>query len=130
MKLKFIKAEETGRNAKATVHTTGKLGFSRDAIDYLGISEESAIQFAQNTEDENDNNLYAKIYGSNQEGAFKIYKAGNYFYVNTKNLFDTLGIDYRNTKIIYDIVKGEYEGEQIIKMLRRDKIKKKKELPT
>ena len=130
MKLKFIKAEETERNAKATVHTTGKLGFSRDAIDYLGISEDSTIQFAQNAEDENDMNLYAKIYPSMQEGAFKIYKAGEYFYVNTKNMFDALGIEYKKTKIIYDLVKGDYEGEKIIKMLRREIIKKKKELPT
>lgn len=130
MKLKFIKAEETERNAKATVHTTGKLGFSRDAIDYLGISEDSTIQFAQNAEDENDMNLYAKIYPSMQEGAFKIYKAGEYFYVNTKNMFDALGIEYKKTKIIYDLVKGDYEGENIIKMLRREIIKKKKELPT
>ena len=130
MKLKFIKAEETERNAKATVHTTGKLGFSRDAIDYFGITETTAIQFAQNTEDESDKNLYAKIYGSPQEGAFKIYKAGEYFYANTKNMFDALDIDYKNTKIIFDLVKGEYEGEQIIKMLRRDIPKKKKGMPT
>lgn len=130
MKLKFIKAEETERNAKATVHTTGKLGFSRDAIDYLNIAEENVIQFAQNAEDESDINLYAKIYSSPQEGAFKINKAGNYFYVNTKNMFDTLDIDYKNTKVIYDLVKGEYEGEQIIKMLRREIKKKKKDMLT
>ncbi len=130
MKLKFIKAEETERNAKATVHTTGKLGFSKDAIEYLGINEGNSIQFAQNTEDENDRNLYAKIYDGTQEGAFRIYKAGDYYYVNTKNMLDSLGIEYKNTRIIYDLVKGEYEGEQIVKMLRRDIIKKKKEMPT
>jgi hypothetical protein len=130
MKLKFIKAEETERNAKATVHTTGKLGFSKDAIEYLGINEDNTIQFAQNTEDVNDKNLYAKIYGSAQEGAFRISKAGEYFYVNTKNMLDSLGVDYKNSKIIYDLVKGEYEGEQIVKMLRREIKKKKKELPT
>ena len=130
MKLLFIKAEETERNAKATVHTSGKLGFSKDAIEYLGINEGNTIQFAQNTEDVNDKNLYAKVYSSIQEGAFRINKAGEYFYVNTKNMLDTLGVDYKNTKIIYDLVKGEYEGEQIVKMLRREIKKKKKELPT
>ena len=87
------------------------------------------IHFALNEEDENDLNLYAKIYDSAQEGAFKISKAGDYYYVNTKNLFDSLGIDYKNTKIIYDIVKGDYEGDTIIKMLRREIIKKKKGMP-
>lgn len=130
MKLKFIKAEDTERNAKATVHTTGKLGFSSDAIDFLQLTEEKTIQFAQNEDDENDLNLYAVIYGSTKEGAFKINKAGEYFYVNTKNLFDTLGIDYKNTRIIYDLVNGEYEGTPIIKMLRREIKKKKKDMPT
>ena len=130
MKLTFIKAEETERNAKATVHSTGKLGFSRDAIDYLQINEGSAIQFAQNTEDSNDTNLYAKIFNGTQEGAFKINKAGDYFYVNTKNMLDTLDIDYKNTKIIYDLVKGEYEGEPIVKMLRREIKKKNRDMPT
>jgi hypothetical protein len=130
MKLKFIKAEETERNAKATVHTTGKLGFSKDAIEYLGINEGNSIQFAQNTEDDNDVNLYARVYSGIQEGAFRISKAGDYFYVNTKNMLDALGVDYKSTKIIYDLVKGEYEGEQIVKMLRREIKKKNKELPT
>lgn len=130
MKLKFLKAEDTEYNAKATVHSSGKLGFSSDAIDFLQITEEKTIQFAQNEDDENDLNLYAVIYDSVQEGAFKISKAGEYFYVNTKNLFDTLEIDYKKTKVIYDLVKGEYEGKPIIKMLRREIKKKKKDMPT
>jgi len=130
MKLKFIKAEDTEHNAKATVHTTGKLGFSSDAIEFLQLTEVKTIQFAQNEDDENDLNLYAVIYSSAQEGAFKINKAGEYFYVNTKNLFDTLGIDYKNTRVIYDLVNGEYEGTPIIKMLRREIKKKKKDMPT
>lgn len=130
MKLKFIKAEDTEHNAKATVHTTGKLGFSTDAIDFLQLTEQKTIQFAQNDEDENDLNLYAVIYDSTQEGAFRISKAGEYFYVNTKNLFDALGIDYKTSKVIYDLVKSEYEGKPIIKMLRREIKKKKKDMPT
>lgn len=130
MRLKFIKAEETERNAKATVHTSGKLGFSKDAIDYLGITEGKSIQFAQNEDDINDKNLYAKIYDGAQEGAFKISKAGEYYYVNTKNLFDSLEIDYKKVKIIYDIVMIEYEGEKIIKMIRREIKKKGVVVPT
>lgn len=124
MKLKYIKAEETGVNAKATVHTTGKLGFSKDAIDFLGIKEGSAIEFAVNEDDISDLNLYAKVHEREQEGAFKVNKAGAYYYVNTKKMFDALEIDYKKNRIIYDLIKIEYEGERIIKMLRRDIIKK------
>lgn len=130
MKLKFIKAEDTERNAKATVHASGKLGFSSDAIDYLEITEGKAIQFAQNEDDESDLNLYAVMHGGLQDGAFKLNKAGKYYYVNTKNMFDNLNIDYKHTKIIYDLVKIEYDGNQIIKMIRRELKKKQKEMPT
>lgn len=130
MKLIFFKAEEIEHNAKATVHTSGKLGFSSDAIDFLNLNEAKTIQFAKDEEDGNDLNLYAIINDSVQEGAFRISKAGRYFYVNTKNLFDVLGIDYKNTRIIYDLVKTEYEGKPIIKMLRREIKKKKKDMPT
>lgn len=130
MKLKFINADEITSRAKATAHTSGKLGFSKDAIDYLNIKEGCSIQFAQNEDDENDLNLYAIVHEDIKEGAFRILKAGEYFYVNTKNLFDTIGVDYRSKRIIYDIVKGEYEGNKIVKLLRREITKKKKGMPT
>lgn len=128
MKLKFFKAEETELNAKATVHSTGKLGFSRGAIEFLNIKENKFILFAQNEDDSNDPNLYAAVYKSKQEGAFKINKAGDYYYVNTKNLFDAIGFDYKNKKFIYDLVKFEYEGKPFVKMLRREINKKSKGL--
>ena len=130
MKLKFIKAEDLDRNAKGTVHTSGKLGFSSDAMSLLGLDEKKFIAFATNEEDKTDENLYAVVYGSAQEGAFKINKAGEYFYVNTKSMFEALGIDYKNVKIIYDIIKTEYEGEPLFKMLKREIKKKKKDMPT
>jgi hypothetical protein len=130
MKLKFIKAEDTARNAKATVHKTGKLGFSSDAIECLDIREGKSIQFAQNADDGSDNNLYAVIHEGHEEGAFKLIKAGNYFYVNTKNMFDSLNIDYKTAKVIYDLVMIENEGSQIVKMLRREIKKKKIDMPT
>ncbi len=126
MKLRFIKISETERNVKATVHTSGKLGFSSDAIKTLGIELNKSIAFAQNEDDVNDNNLYAVMHEGVQEGALKISKAGEYYYVNTKSLFDAIGIDYRNTRIIYDIVKTEYEGQPILKLLRREIKKKEK----
>lgn len=130
MKLKFINTSESERKAKATVHTTGKLGFSSDANEIFALTELKYIAFAENEDDPNDKNLYAIIYESKQDGALKISKAGKYFYVNTKNMFDTLDIDYKKTKVIYDLVKGEHEGTQIIKMLRREINKKNKEMPT
>jgi hypothetical protein len=129
MKLELINAEETGRNAKATVHTSGKLGFSAEAIGYLDINESKSIQFARNTDDPTDNNLYAFVYENIQKGAFKINKAGAYLYVNTRKMFDSFNEDYKNKRIIYDLVKGNYEGKPFVKLLRREINKKNKVNP-
>lgn len=126
MKLNFFTASEYENKAKATVHKTGKIGFSTGAIDYLQISEKKFIKFAKNEDDENDANLYAIITSQNDENCFRIIKSGNYFYVNTKGLFDKLEIDYTKKTYIYDLIKIEIEGNEIIKMIRREIPKNKK----
>jgi hypothetical protein len=126
MKLKFYKATDIVSKAKATIHKTGKLGFSSEAISYLGIKEGLFIKFAQNEEDEIDINLYAVLCETQEDDGFKIYKAGSYYYVNTKGLFDSIGVAYIPNTIIYDLIKTEYEGQQIIKMNRREITKQKK----
>ena len=128
MKLKFISAKNNAAKAKATIHKTGKLGFSIEAISFLNLREGLFIRFAQNEEDENDLNLYAQLINEDSEESFKIIKAGQYFYVNTKVMFDNLGEKYVDKKIIYDIVKIEIEGEEILKLIRREIKKKKKEV--
>ncbi|MEL0456214.1 hypothetical protein WJN01_08255 [Flavobacteriaceae bacterium SZ-1-7] len=125
MKLKFIKSEDIDKNVKCAIHKTGKLGFSSNAIDKLSLSTDKTVSIAINEEDKEDENLYVVVNENAQESAFKLSKAGNYFYINTKALFDSFGIDYRNEKIIYDIVDFEYEGEKMYKLIKR--VIKKKE---
>jgi hypothetical protein len=119
MKLKFFNAEEIEQNAKATVHTSGKLGFSSDSVDFLKIGENTHINLAQNEDDENDENFYGVVSQNFEEGAFKVCKAGDYFYLNTKNLFDSLKIDYKQQKIIYDLSKITIEGMEVIQFKKR-----------
>lgn len=126
MKLKFIKADDNERNIKATIHSTGKLGFSDEAAKSLSLTAEKTISFAQNEEDPNDENLYAIIHDGPQEGAFKIYKAGQYYSVSTKKMFDKMDVDYVKYRVIFDMIETEFEGQRIIKMKRR-MIKRKKE---
>lgn len=128
MKLKFIKVSDVDIKAKATIHKTGKLGFSSNAIDYLGIDENKYIKFAIDDENNKEDIMYAVITDISDSESFNISKAGNYFYVNTKGLFDNLGFDYIKNKIIFDLVKIDYEGNQIIKMVKRIISNKKKEV--
>ncbi|HEY5587772.1 MAG TPA: hypothetical protein VIK86_02315 [Candidatus Paceibacterota bacterium] len=127
MKLTFYKATNVVSKAKATIHKTGKLGFSSEAIGYLGIKEGMYISFAKDEEEkESDINIYAMLSESKNEDGFKICKAGTYYYVNTKGLFDSLNVEYTKAKIIYDFIKIEYEDMQILKMIRREISKKGK----
>ncbi|MHA8084924.1 hypothetical protein U8695_05005 [Aquirufa antheringensis] len=124
MRLIFHNANELAAKTKATVHSSGKLGFSIETNKILELDQYKFMQIATNEDDENDLNLYAILHKDEIEGAFRLIKAGSYYNLNTKGLFDKLNVDYQNSTVIYDIVKSDYEGRQILKLLRRD-IKKK-----
>lgn len=125
MKLQKIKPPDSLGLLKATIHASGKLGFSAGAIKAMNISNNSYIQIALNSDDKNDQNLYIFVTKNVDENSLKINKAGNYYYVNTKALFDKLEIDYRKKKIMFDIIDIEYEGEKVFKLVRREKDRKK-----
>lgn len=126
MKLKFITAQDFDKNVKCSIHKNGKLGFSTGAIGKLQLNTKKSISFAINEEDETDGNLYAVVEESVIESAFKVNRAGNYFYLSTKAFFDSLGVDYKESRIIYDIVDFEYEGAKMYKFLKREITKSKK----
>lgn len=128
MKLKFIKPQEIDRNIKATIHTSGKLGFSSEAAKKLDLINIKGIQIAINEEEE-DANLYIKLESQITYESFGVVKAGDYYYVNTKAFFENYGIDYKSIKIIYDIVEFDYEGEKMYKFLKREVKKKSRVLP-
>ena len=120
MKLKFIKAQEIDKNVKCAIHKTGKLGFSSSAIEKLNLTTEKGVMIAVNEEDEEDENLYLLIDDNINADTFRISKAGEYYYINTKALFDSLGVDYRNKRIIYDIVDFENDGTKMYKLIKRE----------
>lgn len=120
MKLKFLDIPQPSGSVKATIHKTGKLGFSQAAIEELQIDKNTYVKIAENADDKNDRNLYMFLTKERDENALKISKAGNYYYANTKYLFDRLGFDYRNKKFIFDIIEMEYEENTIYKLIRRE----------
>lgn len=126
MKISFYNAREL-EGIKCSIHITGKLGFSEGASRRLKLNEGKSIQIGRNEEDEKDTNLYMKINENLIESAYKINKAGSYYYISTKTLFDKLELDYRNKTIIFDLVQLNTDGESIIKMIKREVPKKKKE---
>lgn len=112
-------------NIKASVHKSGKMGFSQAAIEYLKMADNTYLKIGINKDDRADKNLYVVVVRAQENDTLKINKAGNYYYINTKALFDKMEVDYQKSLIIYDIVDMEYEGMQIYKFIRRIKDRKK-----
>lgn len=125
MKLKYWKPTTMGI-VKATIHKSGKLGFSQSAINRLELSQDTYVKLAINESDSRDTNLYLLIVKEIDGETLKVNKAGEYYYLNTKDFFNEWGIDFRKKRIIYDIVDIEYEGEKIFKLIKREKERSKK----
>lgn len=118
--ISFEDPNKVGGSIKATIHKTGKLGFSSGAVDFIGISEESYFKIGFNDNNDSDENIYI-INSKTADGAFKVSKAGDYYYVNLKNVFDKRGIDYKNKSYVYDIKKENSEGTEFFILTKRKK---------
>ena len=116
----ILSASKYVSKLKATVHASGKLGFSEVTAKELGLGQvpDQFVQFAQ--DDDNPSVLYL-INGTSDDGdSFKVCKAGSYFYINAKLMFDSLGVDYVNKTIIYDMSRLQGGEGNVYKMIKRE----------
>ena len=120
MKIQFLNPVAGFSNVKATIHVNGKMGFSKSAIKKFGLEEGKFLKMGVNTEDTSDENLYVIVKNFDDGESLKIHKAGQYYYVNSKPLFDSLKIDYKNKKIIYDVEDFEYSNIKMYKFVKRE----------
>jgi hypothetical protein len=119
MKLQLISAKSLDRNLKATVHVSGKLGFTDDAQKKLKLEKGKSASIFRNAEQPNDDSLYVIINDEKNEDSFSVYKAGKYYYLNTKPFFESLKIDYIKGNIVYDITEITVDDKQVFKFARR-----------
>jgi len=126
MKLTFFQSDTLDKNLKATIQKTGKLGFTIEAAKKMDLSNEKSIGIAYNEEDEEINDLYIIVNDEIDKKAFKVNKAGEYHYVNTKALFDKLKWDYTKESISFDITEEKIDGKKFFKFTRRKKKSKEK----
>lgn len=126
MKFKTLKAIDYSKTIKCAIHQSGKLGFSQAAIDELNLNETKYLLLGINEDDKDDLNLYMQVLENKSEDTFKLKKAGNYYYLNTKRLFDELGFDYKKKSIIFDITQIIYDGGKLYKLIRRESDRKEK----
>lgn len=115
--IQFEDPEQNNGIIKATIHKTGKLGFSAAAQAFLGLNDKSYFKVGF-SEDPLDSNIYL-VPSNEKEKAFKAAKAGDYYYINLKNVFDKRGLPYQDETMIYHIKKQETSGVQYYILNRR-----------
>jgi len=126
MEINFWKPTTSIGIVKATIHKSGKLGFSQAAIDKLELTQNTYLMIGTNKENKKDNNIYLVISRESNELAIKVNKAGDYYYLNTKDFFNEISVDFKNKSIIYDIVDISTEQDRLYKLIPREKDRKRK----
>jgi hypothetical protein len=119
-KITFFNPDELDKNLKVTIHKTGKMGFTMDAAKKLSLSDMKAANIGINNEDPEDNCLYLVIYKDITDGKFRISKAGSYYYINTKILFDNLKLDYSKGNVSYDMTEEKEGDDTMYKLKKRE----------
>lgn len=119
--LNFITPKEIDGGTKLTVHKSGKLGFSKNAMELLDIENNKFCKFATNNADVNDTSIYMIVSDVNDNLSFKASKAGEYYYIKARSFLNDLEIDYSDESktIIFDIQPIDYEGKKIYKLKKR-----------
>ena len=104
-------AKELTQKLKATVQRTGKLGFTAETLEVLNIHQGTHIRIANDTETKRV--LWLGVLQEPADNAFPVNKAGDYYYVNTTKLFETIGIDFRKKNCMYDMSRSPENDEAI-----------------
>ena len=107
---------------KATIHQTGRLGFTAETAKALSLTNQMHVQFAR--DDEGDRALYMVLREEEVGNSFRVMKAGQYFYLPTKQMFDAFGEDYINKVVMFDLTPvaslDAQFGGRVYKMVRRE----------
>lgn len=123
MKIKFFNPKELEKNLRASVHKSGKLGFTMEAAKKLALSVDKSVGIGVSEDESEAGNLYMIVYPEKRDDAFPINMAGGYYSINTKALFDNLKLNYASGWIAYDISEETIENEKIFKFTKRAKPK-------
>lgn len=107
----IFNAKEFTSKLKATIQSTGKLGFTAETISQLQLTTDCSILIAPDNEDSHI--LYMAVCRSLQDNAFPVLKSGIYYYLNTKQLFDKLGFNYNRATIMFDLSRFE-DGDAVL----------------
>lgn len=121
--IEFFESEDGMGPAKATVHKSGKLGFSRAANKLIDFETNKFFKIGRKKPDVADKTdvLYLIPAAEKDEFTFTVIKAGGYYSLKTKRLLNQLGIDYRNEdeSVIFDIDEVRDKERKYFKLTSR-----------
>lgn len=115
-RLKFFDPQSFSTRLKATIHKTGKLGFTLAASKKMGLAKGKRASIGINQDDPADKSLYILINDAGTKDGSIIAKAGDYYYIKMDAIFDKMGIDYKSRRVIFDITEQDYNGRTIYKL--------------
>ena len=113
---RVIDAQKYALNAKANIQRNGRLGFTREAADLLGLHEGSTALFSVAA----NGDLAAVICDASESRGFRVQKAGEYYYIRMKNFFDSQSLDYIKKRVAFDIseTSERYQDKVVYKFTR------------
>ncbi|MBP5347161.1 MAG: hypothetical protein J6Y51_00255 [Bacteroidaceae bacterium] len=130
MALYVYSAKNYKTKLKVTIQATGKLGFTTQTADVLGLSPNTFIKIA--CDDSQNEDLYMIICKGEDEDGFKVSLISGFYSLQTTILFNELGIDYKNNTVIFDLIRDSRLDQEangtVYKMSKRIKNRNKKEL--
>lgn len=118
---KLVEATRLSRKAKASVHRTGRLGFSRSAAKMLGLEANKTVLIFEGE----GRDLFLVVVDGHDDRGFFIHGIGSYWYAATKLLYDQAGIDYVSNVIDYEIseLPDKFEGRPVYCMKYREHVR-------
>lgn len=97
-----FESQRLGVNLRAAIQSSGKLSFTEKTIDAVQFRQDTAFAIFPDTESKEV--LYLKK--TTQESdpmSFAVKKSGKYWYMNTRTLFTSLGLPFKEKTIIFDM---------------------------
>ena len=126
--IQILSAKKFQVKLKATIQSSGRLGFTDETAKTLRLEAGVPMKFAY---DDAVGVLYLARLQERDDDAFEVRKSGDYFYLSTRSLFDTLGYDYRTRSIIFDFARAatldDLLGGEAYKLCKREKARNEKE---
>lgn len=123
MDLKLWDIKKKNLKPRASIHSVGKLGFNMDASIFMNLNLFPSFVFATIPDDRTLDKIFLIETSSMLESGIepvKVVRSGEYYNINTKNVLDQIGIDYRNQTSVYgiEISAEEYESCRVYILTR------------